>query len=208
MVSLFLVLQDGYRANIEIYQKRLRNLLVLTFAGRGVVTFLLLENVKESETLFRSIISIFHLNNMTFLSTAFILHRGRVLLRLDTDVVQCKTVSYTSPQFLSQYEVHVQASINYYDSGPNSTFVHDAAVTWTEKINIANFTVCALKAGRNDRVTPDGGRTFVDYIAYQGSPSGAVAGEEVINNWWDGTTCKMVSLPQVRHSHFSDVIFS
>jgi len=72
-------------------------------------------------------------------------------------------------------------------------------VAWAENINLLNFTICALKAGRNDRITPDGGSTYVDYIAYQGSPAGAVAGEEILGNWWDGTTCKQVSLPPVRY---------
>jgi hypothetical protein len=93
--------------------------------------------------------------------------------------------------------VHVQASVNYYSTIANATFTHDAAVAWTEEINVHNFTVCALKTGRNDRVTPDSGHTYVDYIAYQGSPAGAVAGEESMANWWDGTTCKSVALPSV-----------
>lgn len=71
-------------------------------------------------------------------------------------------------------------------------------MAWVENINILNFTVCALKAGRNDRITPDGGSTYVDYIAYQGAPVGAVAGEETLGNWWDGTTCKKIDLPPVR----------
>jgi len=70
-------------------------------------------------------------------------------------------------------------------------------VTWTEKINSTSFSVCALKAGRGDRPTPDRGLTFVDYIAYQGAPREAVAGEEKISDWWDGTTCKKVDFPQV-----------
>ena len=112
--------------------------------------------------------------------------------------MQCKVVTYKTKNFLSQYNVHIQASVNYYET--NNTFVHDAAVAWTEKVSIDNFTVCALKTGRNDRTTPDKGRTFVDYIAYQGSPAGAVAGEETLANWWDGTTCKSVDLPPVSNS--------
>jgi len=37
--------------------------------------------------------------------TAFVLHRGRAQLTLDTDVVRCKLVSYQNPQFLPQYKV-------------------------------------------------------------------------------------------------------
>lgn len=86
-------------------------------------------------------------------------------------------------------------SVNYHN-GPTN-FVHDAAVAWAEKINVYNFTLCALKAGRNDRATPDNGITFVDYMAYQGAPTGAVAGEVVLKSWWEGTTCESVNLPSV-----------
>ncbi|KAK3740263.1 hypothetical protein QZH41_017827, partial [Actinostola sp. cb2023] len=136
----------------------------------------------------------------------FILHRGRVLLHLDAAVVQCKTVNFSSPNFLPNRKVHIQASVNYNHASPNATYIHDAAVAWTEKITTSNFIVCALKTGRNDRATPDNGRTFVDYIAYQGAPLGAVAGEEVINKWWDGTTCKKVSLPEGKFAGKPNII--
>lgn len=102
--------------------------------------------------------------------------------------------------------VHVQVSVNYYNT-PNVGFVHDATVAWAEKISNANFTACALKSGRNERITPDNGVTYVDYMAYQGAPAGAVAGEITLSNWWEGTTCKDVSLPQVGHV-YTPVVFN
>ena len=127
---------------------------------------------------------------------AFVLHRGRVALDLASTEVQCKTVSVKASTFQFSLAVRVETSINYFNNS-DSSFVHDAAVSWAEEISLSSFQVCALKAGRNDRLTPDNGLTFVDYIAYQGAPEGTVTGETLINNWWEGTTCQTVKLPSV-----------
>ena len=110
--------------------------------------------------------------------------------------MQCKTVSVKASTFQFSLAVRVETSINYFNNS-DSSFVHDAAVSWAEEISLSSFQVCALKAGRNDRLTPDNGLTFVDYIAYQGAPEGTVTGETLINNWWEGTTCQTVKLPSV-----------
>lgn len=93
--------------------------------------------------------------------------------------------------------MHLQTSINYFNY--TGSFVHDAAVTWVESVNMTSFEVCVLKAGRADRVTPDSGLTFVDYMAFQEAPVNSVAGQETMKNWWDGTNCQdirfSVSLP-------------
>ena len=57
--------------------------------------------------------------------------------------------------------------------------------------------MCVLTAGRLDRIPPDGGLTFVDFIVYQGNPMGSITGHELIPTWWDGTSCKEVILPEV-----------
>ena len=130
-----------------------------------------------------------------FSLVAFILHRGRVPLKLDTSDVQCKTVTFTPANFKNYMAIRVETSINYYSS--NGSFVHDAAVSWAEEISISSFQVCVLKAGRLDRLTPDSGLTYVDYIAYQSAPVGSVTSEELLNDWWEGTTCKIIKLPAV-----------
>ena len=53
---------------------------------------------------------------------------------------------------------------------------------------------------------PDGGLTYIDFIAYQGNPAGSVTGQENLANWWDGTICKEVSLPQVCSSVYHLII--
>ena len=113
-------------------------------------------------------------------------------------------VVFKPEDFASDSAVHVQVSVNYFNATGN--FVHDAAVAWAEGITYMNFSACALKAGRNDRLTPDKGLTYVDYIAYQAAPKGAVAGEESLSKWWDGTTCTQVGLPQVGKSAFCFLI--
>ena len=87
--------------------------------------------------------------------------------------------------------------IHYFNS--TESFVHDAAVTWVESVTNLNFKLCALKAGRTERLTPDDGLTFVDYVAIQESPAGAIAGNlEMPRKWWEGTSCKTLSFQQVR----------
>ena len=133
---------------------------------------------------------------------AFVLHRGRVPLRLDTTEVQCKPVTFKGSNLTHpEFSIHVLSSINYYNE--SGLLTHDAAVTWVEKISSAGFSVCVLKAGRNDRLLTlgDNGMTFVDYIAYQGSPIGAVSGEKNISQWWEGTTCTSINLPAVRRRY-------
>lgn len=90
----------------------------------------------------------------------------------------------------------MQTTINYFNE--TGDFVHDAAVTWTEKIYAGGFSACVLKAGRLERQTPGNGLTFVDFVAYQGAPEGAVAGEESLVSWWDGTHCRSVDIPEVQ----------
>ena len=121
--------------------------------------------------------------------------RGRLVFSLNTTVSLCNIVPFPSPFPVNQ-TVHVLLSVNYYNTSGN--FFHDTAVAWTEKVSSDAFTACVLKAGRNDRFPPDGGLTFVDYVVFQGNPIGAVVGREVFSDWWDGTTCESVTLPQVR----------
>ena len=66
-------------------------------------------------------------------------------------------------------------------------------MTWVENVNLSSFDACALKAGRLDRLTPDGGLTFIDFIAFQEAPKSSTAGQVVMTNWWDGTQCESVT---------------
>ena len=85
-----------------------------------------------------------------------------------------KTGSFQS----NRGNVRVQTTINYFNYSGN--FIHDAAVTWVENVNLSSFDVCALKAGRLDRLTPDGGLTFVDFIAFQEAPKSSTAGQVIM----------------------------
>ena len=126
------------------------------------------------------------------LFSAFALQRGRVALRLQTEDVRCRKVYFKTGSFeSSRGNVRVQTTINYFNYSGN--FIHDAAVTWVENVNLSSFDVCALKAGRLDRLTPDGGLTFVDFIAFQEAPKSSSAGQVIMTNWWDGTQCESVT---------------
>ena len=50
-------------------------------------------------------------------------------------------------------------------------------------------------AGRNDRSIQE--FATVDWMAYQGAPDGGVTGKSRISQWWTGSQCKEVNLPQV-----------
>ena len=130
---------------------------------------------------------------------AFVFYRGRLTLRLDSIDVQCKELVIFPNSFKDNFglfgNIYVIATVNYYNF--SGTFVHDAAVAWTESVSTKGFTMCALKAGRLDRKTPDSGLTFVDYFVFQGAPSGSVSGKTKMSDWWEGTTCKKVNLPLV-----------
>ncbi|XP_028517873.1 uncharacterized protein LOC110248715 [Exaiptasia diaphana] len=104
----------------------------------------------------------------------------------------CEVVSLQPYAFYPDKPIHVQLTVNYINASLPAN-VHDATVTWSEKVNPDNFTVCMTKTGRNDQPTND--VASVDWIAYQGSPNGGVTGKERITQWWTGTKCTTLSLP-------------
>ena len=120
-------------------------------------------------------------------------------LHLNTTDVECKKVNFKPTSFRSnEGKINVQTSINYFNS--TTAFVHDAAVTWVESVTHLNFKLCALKAGRGERLTPDDGLSFVDYVAIQESPAGAAAGHlRMPMKWWDGTTRETLKFQQVKY---------
>lgn len=138
-----------------------------------------------------------------FYSTAFLFYRGRTYVYLDTKEAHCRQMTFSNSIFLAHKPIHVQLAVNYFNT--SGQFTHEAAVAWTENVSPTKFLICALTSGRLDRLPPDGGLTFVDFIAYQGNPVGSVTGHEILPSWWDGTTCKEVALPQVRMISFENV---
>ena len=106
--------------------------------------------------------------------------------------MHCKKVYLKSGIFqIGNGNLRVQTTINYFNN--SGSFIHDAAVTWVENVTLTSFDVCALKAGRLERLTPDGGLIFVDFIAFQEAPKSASAGQVIMTNWWDGTHCESVT---------------
>jgi hypothetical protein len=73
--------------------------------------------------------------------------------------------------------------------------VHEAAVSWVEDVNVNNFTFCVMESGRNEG--PPHGFATVEYIAYQGAPSGGLAGLVSMPEWWTGTKCQNVDISLV-----------
>ena len=133
-------------------------------------------------------------------STAFLFYRGRVFVYLSRSEAECRLVSLSNTIFNVNKSIHVQLAVNYFNS--SGQFTHEAAVTWTEDVSAAKFRICVLTAGRLDRLPPDSGLTYVDFIAYQGNPVGSVTGHESLVSWWDGTSCQEIVLPQVCYSGY------
>ena len=76
-----------------------------------------------------------------------------------------------------------------------------AVNTWVEDVGEGKFTACAMKSGRLEHDGPvpsDYGLASVDWVAFQGATRGGMVGTEPIDDWWEGTTCKLVMLPPVR----------
>lgn len=130
--------------------------------------------------------------------SAFILQRGRTQVSLDIVDVQCTDVTYDANEWYSLLPIHILITVNY---GESPGDVHHAVSSWVERISHSKFTACALKAGRNDEEIINSGLTYIDWIAFQGSPKGGVVGEQLISDWWDGTTCKDLSFPLVSKCH-------
>ena len=127
--------------------------------------------------------------------SALMFERGRVDISTDDTASSCSVVSFHPTMFDKEKPVHVQITANYVNA--QSGHVHDAVVSWIEKLNDASFHACVMVVGRetNHRVT-------VDWLVFQGKPSGVFAGRiQVVEEWWTGTTCKKVELPRVSMHH-------
>lgn len=96
--------------------------------------------------------------------------------------------------FYPHSKIYVQLTVNHFNYS-NTTFVHEATISWVENLNTTQFTACVTRAGRNDN--PSNSIATVDWIAYQGAPPGGITGEEKLSRWWTRTTCQRVTLPAV-----------
>ena len=121
---------------------------------------------------------------------------GRVeLLRVpEWSDSSCKTVVFPRYRVYPNKQVHVQISLNHMSLNDSVT-VHHVVTSWTENVNVQNFTVCARQTGRN-------GNNFkllatFDWIAYQGAPPEGLTGMIPIQEWWSGTNCADVNFPKV-----------
>ena len=105
----------------------------------------------------------------------------------------CQSVRFEPLTFYPDKIVHVQASVSHVNQ---SDRVHDAAVSWVENVSIDGFSFCVMESGRNEG--PPHGEATLEWMAYQGSPTGGLAGKVSIPHWWTGTKCQKVDLSAVR----------
>ncbi|XP_028411848.1 uncharacterized protein LOC114534585, partial [Dendronephthya gigantea] len=100
----------------------------------------------------------------------------------------CQTVKFDLLSFYPDKPVHVQISVSHVnDSGQ----VHEAAVSWVEDVSDTHFKFCVMESGRNEG--PPHGFATVEYMAYQGAPSGGLAGSMLIPEWWTGSKQKEIN---------------
>lgn len=104
----------------------------------------------------------------------------------------CQTIKFEPLTFYPEKSVHVQVSVSHVN---DTKEVHDAAVAWVEGATQDNFTFCVMESGRNEG--PPHGTATVEYMAYQGAPSGGLAGVVSIPKWWTGTKCQKVDISTV-----------
>ena len=107
---------------------------------------------------------------------------------------QCEVIKFEPYIFYPDQKIYIQLTVNHINYS-DSAVVHEATTPWVESVNSSQFTACVTRAGRNDY--PADSFATVDWVAYQGAPSGGVAGEEIFSRWWTGTSCKSVILPKV-----------
>ncbi|XP_015767022.1 PREDICTED: uncharacterized protein LOC107345789 isoform X1 [Acropora digitifera] len=131
--------------------------------------------------------------------TGFPVKTGRVALtrQMQWAETACATVKFPPFSFYPDKEVHLQITTNHWNISINN-YIHDATVSWVQLANYEGFEVCVTCAGRNDRATQE--FATVDWMAYQGAPDGGVSGKTRMPEWWTGTKCKKVALPQRKFS--------
>ena len=104
------------------------------------------------------------------------------------DVLHCTTVQY--PQvFSSSGNIRVLATISH---EKDSLAVHDSAVAWTADVTQSSFRVCVLESGLGTN-----GSAVVNWVAFRGTPSGALDGTASFNAFTSGTKCERVNFAQV-----------
>ena len=123
------------------------------------------------------------------LSGQSLLQHGKVNFTVvSPSLLHCRTVQY--PQaFSSSRNIRVLASISHQNE---SLSVHDSAVVWTTDVTQNSFRICVLESGLGTN-----GSAVVNWIAFRGTPSGALDGAASFNAFTSGTKCERVDFAQV-----------
>ena len=129
----------------------------------------------------------FHLSDCFITQCSKIYISGQSLLQHGTvnftvvspSLLHCRTVQY--PQvFSSSSNIRVLASISH----ENETLsVHDSAVVWTTDVTQNSFRICVLESGLGTN-----GSAVVNWIAFRGTPSGALDGAASFITFTSGTS--------------------
>ena len=102
---------------------------------------------------------------------------------------QCESITFDPFIFYPHKKIYVQLTVNHFNYS-DPAIVHEATAPWVESVNTTQFTACVTRVGRNDY--PSDSFADVDWVAYQGAPSGGVAGEEKFSRWWTELVVKQL----------------
>ena len=70
--------------------------------------------------------------------------------------------------------------------------VHDPAAAWVKSVTSTGFKACAREAGSGS-----GGKSIVNWLAFQGTDQGLISGIIDFDEWTSGTQCKKVGILNV-----------
>jgi len=90
--------------------------------------------------------------------------------------------------FSGSRNIRVLASISH---GTKSPSVHDSSVLWTSEVTQNSFRVCVLESGLGSN-----GSIIVNWVAFRGTPSGALDGTASVIAFTSGTKCERVNFAQ------------
>ena len=76
--------------------------------------------------------------------------------------------------------------------GEKPSGVHDSAVVWTKAVTGRSFGLCMMESGEGMN-----GTAIVNWVAFQTTPSGILAGSASFSLFTSGTKCTRINFAQV-----------
>ncbi|PFX14672.1 Fibrillin-1 [Stylophora pistillata] len=107
----------------------------------------------------------------------------------------CQSVSFKT-QFQGSGDVKVFVTLSH---GNKYIKIHDPAALWVKSVSTSGFKVCVREAGSGS-----GGKSVINWLAFQGSHQGIKSGIVDFDEWTTRTQCKRVSIIDNHSSGFKN----